>query len=52
MEVKNVESSQSRLVSIRIDPGLYRKVKMIAAAREETIKSIVERAFEAYIKGS
>ncbi len=40
---------RERLVSIRVDSELYRRVKMVAAAREESIKEVVTRAFEEYI---
>lgn len=38
------------LVSIRVDPELYKKVKKMAIDRDDSITSIVKRAFEKYVE--
>lgn len=41
---------KSVLVSIRIDPTLYREVKKAAIDRDDSVTSIVKRAFEKYVE--
>ena len=38
------------LVSIRVDPALYKMVKKIAIDRDDSVTAIVRRAFERYLK--
>lgn len=38
------------LVSVRVSPELYKKVKKIAIDRDDSITAIVKRAFERYIE--
>lgn len=38
------------IVSIRIDPEIYREVKKRAIDRDDTVTAIVKRAFERYIE--
>ena len=38
------------LVSVRVNPELYKKVKKIAIDRDDSITAIVKRAFERYIE--
>jgi predicted DNA-binding protein len=41
---------KSIIVSIRIDPELYKKVKKAVIDRDDTVTAIVKRAFERYIE--
>ena len=41
---------KSILVSIRVDPALYKMVKKIAIDRDDSVTAIVRRAFERYLK--
>ena len=41
---------KSILVSVRVDPELYKKVKKIAIDRDDSVTAIVKRAFERYIE--
>jgi len=38
------------LVSVRVNPELYKKVKKIAIDRDDSITGIVRRAFEKYVE--
>ena len=38
------------LVSIRVDPALYKMVKKIAIDRDDSVTAIVRRAFERYLE--
>jgi len=38
------------LVSIRVDPELYKEVKKTAIDRDDSVTSIVKRAFEKYVE--
>jgi len=41
---------EKQIVSIRIDPELYKEVKKKAIDRDDSITAIVKRAFERYIE--
>ena len=41
---------KSILVSVRVDPELYKEVKKKAIDRDDTVTAIVKRAFERYIE--
>ena len=41
---------KSILVSVRVDPELYKKVKKIAIDRDDSVTAIVRRAFEKYVE--
>lgn len=43
---------KSILVSVRVSSELYKEVKKAAIDRDDSVTSIVRRAFEMYIKGS
>lgn len=38
------------LVSVRVDPELYKEVKKIAIDRDDSVTAIVRRAFERYLE--
>jgi len=41
---------KSVLVSIRVDPELYKKIKKAAIDADDTVTAIVKRAFEKYVE--
>ena len=41
---------KSVIVSIRVDPELYKEVKKTAIDRDDSVTSIVKRAFEKYVE--
>ena len=41
---------KSVIVSIRVDPELYKEVKKTAIDRDDSVTAIVKRAFEKYVE--
>lgn len=39
-----------KIISIRVDPTLYKKVRMAALKRGDTITGIVKKAFREYLE--